>query len=254
MRNPKSNSSDLLNGIRRLVLAPHADDEVLGCGGLLAKYPEESAVLVLARPDGVRAKEFEAAREILGYSTAIFLDLPDGRVGQDMHDLVGMLDSVLGNCRPDELYLPYPSTHQDHVAAYEAGMRSARLSMNAHHWYPPTVMVYDVPAYDLALYPSDLRWNVFESLDESEVDRKVMAVMAYASQQVQGPHPLNGVKDGAHALGSPRQVAWAEQYALVRAVRTQGSPLANGDTPHARKRVRDRSDAAEKSVNSGMTR
>lgn len=207
--------------ITRLVVAPHADDEALGCGGMLAKYPHECAVVVLAEPDDVRVKEFSEAQQILGYHKAFFLDCPDGNVGQDMHGLVGLLDRVLNICRPIELYLPYPSVHQDHVAAYEAGVRSARLSMTVGHWFPPTVMVYDVAAYDLQLYPTDLRWNFFESLSEDEVDRKINAVGAYASQQVQGPHPLNGIKQSAHALGAARQVAFAEQYALVRAVRGQ---------------------------------
>ncbi len=49
--------------ISRLVIAPHCDDESLGCGGLLAKYPSECAVVVLAKPDDVRRKEFEEARQ-----------------------------------------------------------------------------------------------------------------------------------------------------------------------------------------------
>ena len=208
-----------LDPVRRLIVAPHADDESLGCGGLLAKYPEECAVVVLAHPDDVRAKEFAVAQQILGYKTAFFLDQSDGSVGERMHDLVGLLDRVMVMCRPEEVYLPYPSVHQDHVAAYEAGVRSARLSMSAGHWFPPTVMVYDVAAYDLQLYPTDLRWNFFEALDEEDIERKCEAVGAYASQQVQGPHPLNGIKQAAHALGSARQVAYAEQFALVRAVR-----------------------------------
>lgn len=213
--------------VSRVVLAPHADDEVLGCGGLLAKYPEECTVVVLATPDDVRAKELERARDVLAYRQIILLDLPDGSVGDNMRELVGQLDWVLNVCRPEELYLPYPSVHQDHVATYEAGMRSARLSMNSSHWFPPSVLVYDVAAYDVELYPTDLRWNVFESLNEIQVDKKVEAVAAYASQQVEGPHPLNGVKEAAHALGSARQVAWAEHYALVRAVRTnRGIPVA----------------------------
>ncbi|HEU4511965.1 MAG TPA: PIG-L deacetylase family protein [Nocardioidaceae bacterium] len=213
--------------VSRVVLAPHADDEVLGCGGLLAKYPEECTVVVLATPDDVRAKELERARDVLAYRQIILLDLPDGSVGDNMRELVGQLDWVLNVCRPEELYLPYPSVHQDHVATYEAGMRSARLSMNSSHWFPPSVLVYDVAAYDVELYPTDLRWNVFESLNETQVDKKVEAVAAYASQQVEGPHPLNGVKEAAHALGSARQVAWAEHYALVRAVRTnRGIPVA----------------------------
>ena len=206
--------------VRRLIVAPHADDETLGCGGLLAKYGAQCAVVVLAEPDDIRFKEFEAAQQVLGYERAYLLGLPDGHVGMDMQQLVGLLDEVLNLCRPQELYLPFPSLHQDHVAAYEAGMRSARVSMNGSHWFPPNVFVYDVSAYDLSLYPTDLRWNYFEVLSEWEVDRKVEALSAYASQAVQGPHPANGVKECAHALGAARQVAWAEQYALVRAVRS----------------------------------
>lgn len=205
--------------VRRLVVAPHCDDEVLGCGGLLAKFPDECAVVVLAEPDQVRRKEFEEAQAVLGYHTSHFLSLPDGYVGSDMHRLVGALDRLLAETRPEELYLPYPSMHQDHVAAYEAGVRASRLSMSTGHWFTPSVYVYDVAAYDVTLYPTDLKWNVFESLAEEQIDCKVRAASQYASQEVVGPHPANDIKGLARALGSARQVGWVEQFATVRTVR-----------------------------------
>ena len=209
---------------KRLVVAPHADDEALGCGGLLAKHGHESTVAVVAAPNVIRAEEFRAAQRLLGYRSAYLLDLQDGSVGHDMHALVGLVDRVLDACRPQELYLPFPSAHQDHIATYEAGIRSARLSMSEGHWFPPSVLVYDVPAYDLSLYPTDLRWNTFESLDEEHIDTKVAAVNAYTSQIVAGPHPIHDVKQQAHTLGAGRRVAWAERYALVRAVRVSEAP------------------------------
>jgi N-acetylglucosamine malate deacetylase 1 len=205
--------------MRRLIVAPHCDDEVIGCGGLLAKYPVDSGVVVCAQPDRVRVREFTEAQNILGYDTAVFLELPDGRIGDDMAKLVCELDTVLDEYQPEELYLPFPSVHQDHIAAYEAGIRAARLSLNGNHHYPPNVLVYDVSAYDLTLYPSDLRWNVFESLSEEQVQRKSRALKAYASQTVDGPHPINGVVEGAHMLGASRRLEYAEQFALVREVR-----------------------------------
>ena len=54
-----------------------------------------------------------------------------------MRGLVGALDEVLAEWQPSELYLPFPSLHQDHIAAYEAGMRAARLSMTEGHWFTP---------------------------------------------------------------------------------------------------------------------
>jgi len=205
--------------VRRLIIAPHADDETLGCGGLIAKYPDECAVVVLARPDGVRTNEFNAARDMLGYKRTYFLDLRDGYVGDDMHDLVGRLDAVIALCQPEDLYIPYPSMHQDHIAAYEAGIRAARLSMTTDHWFTPSVFVYDIAAYDVNLYPTDLRWNVFEVLGQDEVERKRLAMAAYSSQAVIGPHPSNDVEHSARAIGSARRVPWAEQFALVREVR-----------------------------------
>ena len=204
---------------RRMIIAPHCDDESLGCGGLIAKYPRECTVVVLAEPDEVRRKEFDAARSILGYQDAIFLDLPDGYVGADMHQLVGHLDRLTAQVQPDELYLPYPSMHQDHVAGYEAGVRASRLSMSEGHWFTPSVFVYDVAAYDLNLYPTDLKWNTFESLTHEEVYAKAEAVAHYASQQVLTPHPANSIRQQARSLGAARQVQWAEQYSMIRAVR-----------------------------------
>lgn len=205
--------------MRRMVLAPHCDDETLGCGGLLAKYPEETIVVVIAMPDEVRRKEFQVAKEILGYDTSILLGLCDGSIGEDMHRLVGMLDRVVSDHEPDELYLPFPSMHQDHIAAYEAGIRAGRLSMSEGHWFTPSLYVYDVAAYDVSLYPTHLAWNMFESLDEDVIDKKVDALSAYSSQAVTGPHPINSVKQQASVVGNARQINWAEPYSLVRGVR-----------------------------------
>lgn len=173
----------------------------------------------MTNPDRVRLKEFDRAQEILGYRHAHFVGTADGALDQDMRGLVTKLDDVMSDWQPRELYLPFPSLHQDHIAAYEAGMRAARLSMTEGHHFTPSVYVYDVAVYDAVLYPTDLKWSVFESLSEEQIDRKVEALEAYDSQVVTGPHPSNSVKQMAHALGAARQVAWAEQYALVRQVR-----------------------------------
>lgn len=204
--------------IQRVIVAPHADDEVLGCGGLLARFPHDTAVIVLVYPDDVRYKEFEEARRILGYQTYFLLDHQDGSVHHDMRKVTGQLDNLLLAMKPDELYLPYPSSHQDHIAAYEAGIRAARLSMGSKHWYPPTVKVYDVAVYSDNLYQTGLTWNTFLSLDEAEVDKKVRALEMYSSQSVEGPHPANTIKGTAAALGAARRVDFAEQFSLVREV------------------------------------
>lgn len=204
--------------MKRLVLAPHCDDETLGCGGLLAKYPD-TGVLVVADPDPERRSEFDRAQKLLGFTDACFLGFKDGYVGVDMHSLVGALDEVVSELRPEELYLPFPSMHQDHIAVYEAGIRAGRLSMNPDHWFTPSIYVYDVAAYDVNMYPTDLKWNVFEPLSEDQVNAKVAALKEYSSQAVVGPHPINGIKELAQASGHARHLDYAEPFALIRLVR-----------------------------------
>lgn len=204
--------------MKRLVLAPHCDDETLGCGGLLAKYPD-TGVLVVAAGDEERRAEFERAKKVLGYKHSCFLDFKDGYVGDDMHALVGALDDVIGELKPEELYLPFPSTHQDHIAVYEAGIRAGRLSLSPGHHFTPSLFVYDVAAYDVNLYPTDLKWNVYESLTEAQVLAKVAALREYTSQAMIGPHPINGIVELAKAAGMARKQDYAEPFALIRAVR-----------------------------------
>ena len=205
--------------VRRLILAPHMDDESMGCGGLMAKFPDECVVVTVTDSGATRAAEHARAMDILGISDTRNLGFEDGVTDQHMTDLVRAIDAVLGEVRPDELYLPFPSLHQDHIAVYEAGMRSARVSMSADHHFPPSVFVYDIAAYDVNLYPTDLRWNVFESLTEEQVTKKALACTAYQSEIPSEIHPINSVKQLAAAAGLVRLMAYAEQYALVRQVR-----------------------------------
>jgi len=195
------------------------DDESLGCGGLLAKYPSECGVLVLTDSGAERRAEHARALEILGVGPSTILDFEDADLAGDMAAVVRAIDDFLQAHQPEEIYLPYPSLHQDHIAAYEAGMRSCRISMSADHWVPSSVLVYDIAVYDLNLYPSDLRWNVFETLTEAQAEQKAAACAAYSSENPNGPHPMNSIKELASAVGQVRRVAFAEQYALVRQVR-----------------------------------
>ena len=205
--------------MRRLVIAPHMDDESLGCGGLLAKHAADATVVVVTESGETRRAEHAAAMDILGVSDRRCLELHYGTTQQHMADLVAQLDAVMADVQPEEVYLPFPSLHQDHIGVYEAGMRSARLSMSPDHWVPNSVLVYDIAVYDVNLYPSDLRWNVFEALTEEQADLKAAACAAYASENPGGAHPMNSIKEIAATVGHMRKVPFAEQYALVRQVR-----------------------------------
>lgn len=205
----------------RLIVAPHADDEVLGCGGLLAKYPEECSVLVMAAPTPVRRREHNDARHVLGYRETRWALLPDGSLGQHMATMVTELDRVVRALQPSELYLPYPDLHQDHIATYEAGMRAARASMKKDHWYVPNVLVYDVAAYTLELRPTGLKFDTYEDISGDPVLAKGKAMDCYVSETAPPPSPANGAAliKQAEALGAMHHMHAVEQFATVRRIR-----------------------------------
>jgi LmbE family N-acetylglucosaminyl deacetylase len=122
---------------KALVIAPHFDDEVLGCGGLIAQLSAAGVdVGVLFLTDGSGGEEAiedrtayaarrhaEAARalEILGTGDLVFADLPDGALAEHLDDAASAIRSALLERRPDLLLAVSPlEISADHRAAFAA--------------------------------------------------------------------------------------------------------------------------------------
>ncbi len=123
-----------------LVLAPHYDDEVLGCGGLLAQLATAgAAVRVLFLTDGGggseategitdraayrlrRRQEVGQAAQILGLAGWAGLDLPDGSLDQHLGAAVEGIRKAVLTQRPELLLVPSPlEVTRDHRAAFAA--------------------------------------------------------------------------------------------------------------------------------------
>lgn len=121
-------------GTRVLVLAPHPDDETLGCGGSLRLLVNQGrAVRVVFLTKGEKAVADQAGREryaeareeeakkalrILGISECCFLGFPDRELLPRLDELREKVVSAVESFRPDILYSPSPiELHPDHRAA-----------------------------------------------------------------------------------------------------------------------------------------
>lgn len=126
-------------GDRLLVVAPHMDDGVLGCGGLIGLLPSKDDVhfayvtdgatsppRVASRPDDgspeiarLRRDESIAALDVLGVpaDNVHFLDLPERRLRDDRRALATTLGGIIGELRPSCLMMPFRyDRHPDHLA------------------------------------------------------------------------------------------------------------------------------------------
>lgn len=117
-----------LRGERLLVLAPHPDDEVIGCGGLVALHLREGrTVHVVVATDGAQAgdgpqreAESRAALALLGDATIEFLRFPDREL-ENAGELDGRLAVILRERKPDLIAVPSPlEIHPDHMALSRA--------------------------------------------------------------------------------------------------------------------------------------
>lgn len=201
--------------VTRVVVAAHEDDETFGCGGLLAKYCDESAVVPLSGLDEERALEFKNAQLALGYGESFFFNLPAGRAGEDMPGLVGMLSDPCARTRLVERYMPFPSVDQDRAAAFEAYVLLCRPSPSDHRWVSPLILMYGVVAGGIPNGSTDVRWNIYEPLEESDLDHKIAAARAYRSRRDAIRCQEGAIKGQAHDVGSVRMLPWAEQFAVV---------------------------------------
>lgn len=116
-----------------LILAPHQDDESLGCGGAIVFHHRQGdRVKVVFATDGaagdplgyyrdcdyreVRRAEARRAAAILGTDELVFWDYPDGRLAE-ARDLSDRLRVLLTTDRPDIIYRPSTlELHPDHWA------------------------------------------------------------------------------------------------------------------------------------------
>lgn len=183
-----------------LVVAPHPDDEILGCGGLVARLAAAgAAVRVLFLTDGGggveevadreayrRRRREEAARvaEVLGIAGSDHLDLPDGALDRHLEAIEDGLRRVLLSQRPELLLVPGPlEVSRDHRAAFAAVHRllaPLREGSPEHEaWAGLEILAYEVnhPAYP------DLLVDV-----TAQEERLARAMDLYASQEERHPY------------------------------------------------------------------
>src|SRR5690349_9481025 len=105
-----------------LVVAPHPDDESIGCGGAICLHRrrgDEVTVVFLSSGEGgltqlskeiarsVRETEACSAGEILGIKENVFLRVPDSHVSEDIETTASRLASILDRICPELIYLPH---------------------------------------------------------------------------------------------------------------------------------------------------
>ena len=203
---------------RALIIAPHADDESIGCGGFMVMFPQKCDVLILT--DGargayggylelpkdeyvnIRMSETKSAMGSIGVTGVSFLNIPDGKVYCNEKRLI-MLDLS----QYDYVFVPNrKESHIDHHVVYRQIFLNKML-----HFRRFRIIEYEVWT------PMD-RPNMFLDIS-SCIEKKIELINSYTSQledvdykkRIMGLNQYRGIVDN---------VEYAEAYRVNSIVYT----------------------------------
>jgi len=220
---------------RILVVAPHPDDETLGCGGTLLRHAAHGAsmhwlvVTAMSESHGfaaeriaARAKEIDAVAAAYPFSAVHQAGLPTTRLDTvPMADLIDAIGKVMHAARPDTVYVPYRNdAHSDHAAVFDAAVACCKSFRN-----PNIRQVYayeTLSETEFGMRPDDpgFRPNLFVDMSPW-LDRKLEILHLFAGEMGRFPFPRSDttVRALAALRGSQAGVQAAEAFMVLKEIR-----------------------------------
>ncbi|OUU28709.1 MAG: hypothetical protein CBB97_03975 [Candidatus Endolissoclinum sp. TMED37] len=217
-----------------LVLAPHADDEVIGCGGTINKYSNlGSDVYVsiltnasIGAPElfsknilkNIRNEAITANKD-LKVKKLLFEEFPAPSLDQyPIYKIANYILKIINKIKPDSVFIPSESDiHVDHKIINHAAMVSLR-PINKH-------IVKRVLSYETL---SETHWsdesknlftpNFYEKLNKKDINIKKKSFLKYKSQVKYFPHPrsIKGIETLANFRGMQIASEYAEAFEIKK--------------------------------------
>jgi N-acetylglucosamine malate deacetylase 1 len=218
-----------------LIVAPHADDETLGCGGTILRYLKEGylvhwlLVTSMSKDAGfsdeqinARASEIKQVYEAYGFESIHLLGYPPAQldlIGKG--ELVDKISDVVNKIQPFEVFTVYRNdSHSDHQAVFDAV-----LSATKSFRYPfiKRVLAYETMSEtDFGLKPEDrgFRPNIFIGI-EKFLEKKLDIMDIYKSEVQDFPFPRSriGLTALANLRGTQCNEKAAEAFMLLKEIR-----------------------------------
>lgn len=222
--------------MRVLVLAAHADDELLGPGATLIGHARRgdhvhvaicvgktnAAMYSKARYgqkvlDGLRRKA-EKTAVACGFKKVHWLGLKDETLEQDLNSTITAVEKVVAAVRPDVVYMHHGGdVNQDHRGVFKAGLVALRGYQKPR---VARVLCFET-ASTTEQAPAVPGWQFSPNyhVDVSRtLPRKLEALKAYDEEMRAFPHPRSyeGLRDLARVRGAAVGMNAAESFELIR--------------------------------------
>lgn len=220
-----------------LVVAPHADDEVLGCGGTIAKHVRSNDRVYIAimtnaaigapelfdveTLESVRAEALES-HKTLGVEKTFFYDFPAPQLEQyPQYKIAATLNTLIKDKQIDVMYIPHKGDlHLDHGVIYNASLVAARPlpgqtvrhiyayeTLSETEWGHPTVDAVFIPRH-------------FNVLSNDDIASKIKAMKCFTSQLKVFPNTrsIRAIEHLSALRGAYVGATNAESFDIIRTV------------------------------------
>jgi LmbE family N-acetylglucosaminyl deacetylase len=212
--------------IKVLVVAPHGDDEVLGCGGTIAKHidkGDEVFLCIVTKTwlpkwtqeyiDNRKIETKNSCRE-LGIKHSICLGINSTTLDSiQIAEISEKMTTIVKEINPDILYIPfYGDMHRDHRVVFEACLVASRPFKNRIK----RVLCYEtVTETECGIYPFNP--NIYIDIT-GYIEKKTNAMKCYSSELFQPPHrrSIEGIITVAKNRGYEANTNYAEAFFLIR--------------------------------------
>ncbi len=204
-----------------LVIAPHPDDEVIGCGGAIQWHKESgddvyvhivaNRVYEHAENDGYLKeleKTIEKVSKYLAFDDYCYSALRDEQLDNMLIDIIMPIEEYVKKVNPDIVYMPNDGdTDQDHRAVASACRVACRGVKNQY--------VYEVFGPSKGFVP-----NYYIALTEDMVKKKIQALQMYTSEVRAYPHPRSekAITILSQSRGIEAGVAFAESFRVKQQI------------------------------------
>jgi LmbE family N-acetylglucosaminyl deacetylase len=217
-----------------LVIAPHADDETLGCGGSLLRHKAEGCeihwllITGMSKLSGFsaeliskRKQEIDLAAEYYSFDSVHQLNLPPAALETlPIGQIIGGISNVVNLVKPDTVYVPYRNdAHSDHELVFDAAMSATK---SFRYPFIKRILSYEtISETDFGMKPEDggFRPSVFIDIS-SYLDKKLNILDVFESEVGEFPFPRS--RKALEALASLRGVQSncnaAEAFMLIKEI------------------------------------
>ena len=217
-----------------LVIAPHADDESLGCGGTILRHVSEGddvywlLVTGMSQTSGftdsqVKKRQFEITQvhSHYGFSDRYELNFPPAGLDTiPTSELVAAISKCIKVVEPSIVYTVYRNdAHSDHKMVFDSVMSSTK---SFRYPFINRVLVYEtISETDFGLKPEDsgFRPNVFKDISVF-LEKKLDILDLFESEMGNFPFPRSrkAVSALAHLRGVQSNYEAAEAFMLIKEI------------------------------------